>query len=73
MEQAGVLLGHLEAHDIHDAVAVRKRQRARAALAGIPEARSWMDRGAGLDGDQLVTYALHHLEHGAFALVDADR
>jgi predicted ATPase/class 3 adenylate cyclase len=58
LEEAAVLLGHLQAHGIRYSVFVEQRRHAEQALADAPEAHPWMARGARLDRDQLIRYVL---------------
>jgi hypothetical protein len=60
-EPAAVLLGHLEAHDIRHGMFKMQRHRAVGAVRHLPEAHRWMGRGASLDRDQVVMYALAEL------------
>lgn len=60
-EPAGVLLGHLEANDVHHAMFVSERQHASVALRRHPSAGSWTAQGRDLDRDQVVAYALSQL------------
>lgn len=56
-----MLLGHLEANNIRYAILVKQRAQAVAALQTRSDAEDRLARGAALDRDQLVTYALSQL------------
>ena len=57
-EEAGVLLGYLERHDIRHAVFLEQREHALAIVRSRPDAQTWTAHGAALDRDHLVAYAL---------------
>ena len=61
MEEAAILLGHLEKRDVRHGGLSRRRQEVLDVLHALPEAPSWMERGARLDRDELVRYALEQL------------
>ena len=58
LEAAAVLLGHLEQQDIRHGAFSDKRKHALDTLRSLPEAQSWLSRGASLDRDEAVAYAL---------------
>jgi hypothetical protein len=58
LEEATVLLGHLQAHGIGHAMFVEQRRQTQEALADTPDTHRWMSRGAGLDRDELIHYVL---------------
>jgi hypothetical protein len=60
-EPAAVLLGHLEANHIRYAQFVEQRRDAVAALRDRSDAEDHLARGAALERDQLVAYALDQL------------
>ena len=67
-EAAGVIYGHLEAHQHRpwDNQVVRQRRlNGLAAMGQYSHSEQWMARGAGLDRDALVTYVIAQLTHGA--------
>jgi hypothetical protein len=64
-EAAAVLLGHLEAMDIHYAYFVEQRAQAVTALQAQRDAQQHFARGAALDRDRLVAYALEQLGDAA--------
>jgi predicted ATPase len=65
VEDATVLLGHLQAHGIGHAMFIDQRRQAREALADTPDAHRWMSRGARLDRDELIQHALAPHARGA--------
>ena len=58
LEDATVLLGHLQAHGIGHAMFIEQRRQTQEALADTPDAHRWMSRGAQLDRDELIQYVL---------------
>jgi hypothetical protein len=58
IEDATVLLGHLQAHGISHAYFIDQRRQTQQALADMPDTHRWMTRGAQLDRDALIQYAL---------------
>lgn len=62
MEQAAVILGYLDRNvPPWPGVAVDQREETRRAVAANESAAAWSARGAGLDRDEFVTYALNQL------------
>ena len=58
LEDATVLLGHLQAHGIGQAMFIEQRRQTEEALANTPDAHRWMSRGARLDRDELLQHVL---------------
>ena len=57
-EAAAVLLGHLQAHDIHFPLRASRRVAVTRALEARADAAEWLARGAQADRHALVAYAL---------------
>ena len=75
-EAAGVIYGHLEAHQHRpwDNQVVRQRRlNGLAAMSEYSYSRRWMARGAGLGRDALVTYVIAQLTHDAARTNDRAR
>jgi hypothetical protein len=62
LEQAAVMLGHLDAAQRHWAVMADRRAKATAAVTQHPDGARWMAHGAALTRDHLVEYALEQLD-----------
>ena len=58
LEDATVLLGHLEAHGIGHAMFIEQRRQTQEAVADTPDTHRWMSRGARLDRDELIQSVL---------------
>jgi hypothetical protein len=58
LQDATVLLGHLQAHGIGHAMFIKQRRQTQEALADTPDTHRWMSRGARLDRDELIQYVL---------------
>ena len=58
LEDATVLLGHLQAHGIGHAMFIEQRRQTQEALADTPDTHRWMSRGARLDRDELIQHVL---------------
>ena len=56
LEEAGVLLGHLDAHGRHSVNQARRRLRAAARVAEEHKGTEWLDQGRALDRTSLLTY-----------------
>jgi hypothetical protein len=63
VEEATIVLGHLEAHGIGHATFIEQRRQTQEALAGTPDAHLWIARGARLDRDELIRYVLETQIH----------
>jgi tetratricopeptide (TPR) repeat protein len=63
VEDATMLLGHLQAHGIGHAMLIEQRRQTQEALADTPDTHRWMSRGARLDRDELIRYVLETQIH----------
>ena len=72
VEPAAVLLGHLERVDIRHGAFSRRREQALETVQVLPNAESLMQRGARLDRDQVIAYALDELGGGQDRIVGAE-
>ena len=62
IEAASVLLGHLDAHGWGASIDASDRARARSVAAADSDRTAFLTRGAGMDRNQLVEFALDELE-----------
>lgn len=62
LEQAAVIIGHVDAAQRHWTAMADRRAKATAAVTQHPDSARWMARGAALTRDQLVEYVLEQLD-----------
>jgi predicted ATPase/class 3 adenylate cyclase len=65
LEDAAILLGHLDCHGIRNSMFVDQRHHTHDVLAETADAHLWLSQGARLDRDELIRYVVETQESKA--------